>query len=112
MENSKAQTKPDRKLSNINTPPPPQKKRYTFTYIGKQTTFITKIFKHTNIKTAYHTNNTIQETLTPKTQITKNFQLLEYTNERVQIVVKLTQVNHEELLQKMWLTLAHLQKQL
>jgi hypothetical protein len=33
----------------------------TFTCIGKETVYITKIFKHTNIKIAYHTNNTVQE---------------------------------------------------
>jgi hypothetical protein len=30
----------------------------TFTYTGKETTYITKIFQHTNIKIAYLTNNT------------------------------------------------------
>ena len=30
----------------------------TFTYIGKQTKFITKLFKHTNINIAYRTHNT------------------------------------------------------
>jgi len=31
----------------------------TFTYTGKETTFITKLFKHTNIRIAYRTNNYI-----------------------------------------------------
>jgi hypothetical protein len=66
MQNSKTKTKPDKKLTNINTQPAAPPKRTTFTYIRKPTTFINKIFKHTNIKIAYHTNNTIQETLTPK----------------------------------------------
>ena len=61
MQNSKTETKPDKKLTNGNPP-----KWVIFTYIGKETTYITKIFKHTNIKIAYYTNNTIQETLTPK----------------------------------------------
>ena len=37
-------------------------KYYTFTYIRKETTYITKIFKHSNIKVAYRTNNTLQNT--------------------------------------------------
>jgi predicted RNA-binding Zn-ribbon protein involved in translation (DUF1610 family) len=45
----------------------PKQKWATFTDIGKENTYITKIFKHTNIKIAYRTNNTIQENLTPKT---------------------------------------------
>jgi hypothetical protein len=35
----------------------------TFTYIGKHTGFITKLFKSTNIKTAYKTQNTIGKKL-------------------------------------------------
>jgi hypothetical protein len=31
----------------------------TFTYTGKETTFITKLFKHTNIRVAFRTNNNI-----------------------------------------------------
>jgi predicted RNA-binding Zn-ribbon protein involved in translation (DUF1610 family) len=42
-------------------------------YIGKETTHITKIFKHTNIKMAYRTNNIIQGNLTPKTHNHKIF---------------------------------------
>jgi hypothetical protein len=72
MQNSKTQTKPGKKLTNINTHLP-LLKRITFTYIGKPTTFITKIFKHTNIRIAYQTNNTIQGTLTPKAHNHKNF---------------------------------------
>jgi len=55
MVNPKIQIKPDKKLTNGNPP-----KWVIFTYIGKETTYITKIFKHTNIKIAYLTNNTIQ----------------------------------------------------
>ena len=46
----------------------PKQKWDTFTYIGKETIYITKIFKHSNIKVAYRTNNTIQDNLTPKTR--------------------------------------------
>jgi hypothetical protein len=40
-----------------------QKKWATFTHIGKQTRFITKLFKNTNIRTAYKTLNTIRKQL-------------------------------------------------
>jgi hypothetical protein len=40
----------------------------TFTYIGKETTYITKIFKHSNIKVADRTNNTLQKHLTHSIQ--------------------------------------------
>jgi len=39
----------------------------TFTYTGKQTTFITNLLKRTNIKIAFHTNNTNYNQLTHKT---------------------------------------------
>jgi hypothetical protein len=42
----------------------------TFTYIGKESKYITKIFKHANIKMAYRTKNTIQF---PKAITTINF---------------------------------------
>jgi len=42
----------------------PQTKQKWTTYIGRETTYITKIFKHTNIKIAYRTNNTLQNYLT------------------------------------------------
>ena len=35
----------------------------TFTYIGKETRFITKLFKQTNIRIAYRTRNTIEKLL-------------------------------------------------
>ena len=40
----------------------------TFTYIGPETKFITKFFKHTDIKVAYKTNNTIRYLLSHQTQ--------------------------------------------
>jgi len=40
----------------------------TFTYIRKETTFITNLFKNTDIKIAFHTNNTILSQLTHKNQ--------------------------------------------
>ena len=35
----------------------------TFTYVGKETRFITKLFKHTNVRIAYRTQNTIAKLL-------------------------------------------------
>jgi hypothetical protein len=37
-----------------------------FTYFGKETRFITKLFKETQIRIAYKVNNTISKRLTPK----------------------------------------------
>jgi hypothetical protein len=47
-----------------------QKKKWaTFTYIGKETRAITKLFNNTHIKIAYKTNNTIQHHLKEKQHI-------------------------------------------
>jgi len=44
-----------------------RKKWCTFTYIGKETSFITKIFKHANLQIAYRTNNTLRKHLSYST---------------------------------------------
>jgi len=54
----------DRAQNQIHSPPKPTHNWATFTYIGRQTTYITKIFKHSDIKIAYHMNNTIHNHLT------------------------------------------------
>ena len=41
----------------------PPRKWCTFTYIGKETLFITKIFKQANLRIAYHINNTLHKHL-------------------------------------------------
>jgi hypothetical protein len=38
----------------------------TFTYVGKETRFITKLFKDTNVKIAFTTDNTIGKRLALK----------------------------------------------
>jgi hypothetical protein len=43
----------------------------TFTYIGKETNFITNLFKKTNIKIAFRTNNSIQTLLSHRQQKTE-----------------------------------------
>ena len=44
-----------------------QKKRWAkFTCVGKETRFITKLFKNTNVKVAFTTDNTIGKRLTIK----------------------------------------------
>jgi hypothetical protein len=52
-----------------------------FTYIGKQIRTLTKIFKNTNIKIAYTTNNTIKKRCGITTQENKNEN--KYTNSGV-----------------------------
>jgi len=44
-----------------------------FTYIGKETTYITKIFERTNLQIVYHTNNSIRVNLIPKPRISEKF---------------------------------------
>jgi NCAIR mutase (PurE)-related protein len=48
----------------------PTQKWTTFTCVGKETTFVTNLFKKTNIKIAFRTNNTIQKLLMRKQQTT------------------------------------------
>jgi hypothetical protein len=45
-------------------------KQTCFTYIGQETTYIIKLFKHTNLKAAYRTNNSTELNLKPKAQTT------------------------------------------
>jgi hypothetical protein len=60
--------RPQRKQHQNTTTTEPQsqnKKWVKFTYIGKETNIITKIFKNTNLRIAYHTANTILKQLAP-----------------------------------------------
>jgi len=41
----------------------------TFTYIGKETNFITNLFRKNNLKIAFRTNNTVQSLLKHKQQV-------------------------------------------
>jgi len=43
-----------------------------FTYIGKETTYITNVLKNTELKIAMHTNNSIQNILMNNKQLTNN----------------------------------------
>jgi hypothetical protein len=50
-----------------------QKKKWAkFTYIGKETRFITKLFKNTNVKIAFTTNNTTEKCLTIKQETSQS----------------------------------------
>jgi hypothetical protein len=44
-----------------------------FTYVGMESTYITKIFQNTNVMIAYLTHNSIQENLVSKTHIPRKF---------------------------------------
>ena len=59
-----------KQLTNTRTRTPPPKWA-TFTYIRKETNFIINLFKKTNIKIAFQTNNTIQRLLMHKQQKTE-----------------------------------------
>jgi hypothetical protein len=56
---------------NLQNDSQPNKKFVTFTYIGKETKFIMKLFKHANIQIAYNTTNTIGNLLRQKQQYNK-----------------------------------------
>jgi hypothetical protein len=61
---------PPQKPKTLFDPPPPQgphEKLTTFTYTGPESTYITKLFKHINLKIAYCTSNNIQSYLTQNT---------------------------------------------
>jgi hypothetical protein len=45
-----------------NTPSENNKKWATFTYVGKETRIITRLFKNANIQTLFRTTNTIKTT--------------------------------------------------
>ena len=53
-------------------PPPhnaPTKQKWaTFTYTGPETSYVTKLFKHTNLRIAYHTTNNIRSYLNQNTR--------------------------------------------
>jgi regulator of PEP synthase PpsR (kinase-PPPase family) len=42
----------------------------TFTHIGKETKYFSKLFKHTNLKITYITNNSIEQNLKLKAETT------------------------------------------
>jgi hypothetical protein len=54
------------------SPPTPNLKWATFTYTGRETTYITNVFKHSNIKIAFHTRNSILSHLTNHTHTHRN----------------------------------------
>jgi hypothetical protein len=61
----------------------------TFTYTGKETTYITNLFKRTNIKIAFRSNNTICSQLTKKKKpIWINTQSSEFINSHAQTAIK------------------------
>jgi hypothetical protein len=62
------------KQSKNMTPNTIQKQKWvTFTYIGKETRTITRLFKNTNIRIAYKTKNTIQNHLQPRKHDTNKY---------------------------------------
>lgn len=59
-----AKTQVQTEKENINTQTKSKTKWATFTYVGQQTKFITKLFKNTNLKVAFKTDNTFEKLLT------------------------------------------------
>jgi hypothetical protein len=54
------------------TLPKPKQKWATFTYLSKETTYITNIFKHSDIKIAFRTNSSLLNNLTTHTHTHKD----------------------------------------
>jgi hypothetical protein len=50
-----------------------KRKWVTFTYTGKEMLYITNVFKHTDLKVAFRTNNTIESFLKQKNPISDKF---------------------------------------
>jgi hypothetical protein len=62
------QKSPTHRHKHKASPPTPNLKWATFTYTGKETTYITNLFKHSNIRIAFHTRSSILSHLTNHTQ--------------------------------------------
>jgi hypothetical protein len=70
------QKAPNLRQKKQTEPNPIEKQKWaTFTYIGKETTFITNIFRRTNIKIAFRTKNTIGNKLLHKQQTNDKYTL-------------------------------------
>jgi len=67
--------------TTLNKPTTTAQKWATFTYVGKQTTFITSLFKHTDLKIALRSNNSIQDILMHNKQLPNKAD--KYTQSRV-----------------------------
>jgi len=71
-------------------PNPTEKQKWaTFTFTGRETTFITNIFRRINIKIAFRTNNNIVNRLIHKQQKPTNAHYQEYTDLYAPYVTKL-----------------------
>ena len=64
--NPKPTNEPHREIAT--TTHTPTHRWVTFSYIGKETNFVTNLFRKTNLKIAFRTNNTIQNLLKHKQQ--------------------------------------------
>jgi len=67
-------TKPHlKKITTANKPKTTSTQKWaTFTYIGKETTYITNLFKNTDLKIVMRNNNSIQKTLMHNKELTNN----------------------------------------
>jgi hypothetical protein len=53
----------------------PKQKSATFTYVGRETSYITNIFRHTELKISFRTTNTLNNLLTHKHKTQGKFSL-------------------------------------
>jgi len=88
------QRPPNLKLRKQMENNPKEKQKWaTFTYTGRETTFITNIFRRTNIKIAFRTNNTTGNKLLHKQQTTDKYTLSGILNSHALYVTKHMWVN-------------------
>jgi hypothetical protein len=66
------QTKPNSPHTTQDTPE--NKKWAVFTYVGKETRYITKLFKNTSIKTVFKTTNNLKKHLFPNQVTTDKYE--------------------------------------
>jgi hypothetical protein len=67
----KANMKPNTPHATHSTKEIPKNKMWaTFTYVGKKTRYITKLFKNTNIKTTFKITNNLKKHLLPNQIVT------------------------------------------
>jgi hypothetical protein len=71
--NNHTQHTPRTQNNTINTGKEDMKKWITFTFTGKETRYITKLFRNSNIKPAFWTTNTVRNQLLPQPQKSDKF---------------------------------------
>jgi hypothetical protein len=78
--------KRSKKVDSTNKKDTNNNKLISFIYVGKETKFITKLFRNTNINVSYKTKNTKEKLLAYKQQCYDKYKENTYTHYKFQIV--------------------------